>query len=114
MDKHNVRWGRAILWGAATAGLYALMFSNADILMHMAHTTPDACLVNQGTATRYFHQLDAAACAAQGGRLQAASHWHVLVPILLAFAISTAHGAFTGLFWDLMGLKPATRGEPGK
>src|SRR5690349_702413 len=35
--------------------------------------------------------------------------WHVLVPIGIAFAISWTHGAFTGLFWELMGLKPATR-----
>lgn len=35
--------------------------------------------------------------------------WHVLVPIGIAFAVSYTHGAFTGLFWELMGLKPATK-----
>ena len=34
--------------------------------------------------------------------------WHVLVPIAIAFVISFAHGAFTGLFWEVMGLKPAS------
>jgi len=33
----------------------------------------------------------------------------VLPIILIAFAVSYVHGAFTGLFWDLMGLKPAAK-----
>lgn len=35
--------------------------------------------------------------------------WLVLVPIAIAFAISFAHGAFTGLFWEAMGLKAAAK-----
>ncbi|MFN4148598.1 MAG: hypothetical protein ACK4E4_03510 [Rhodocyclaceae bacterium] len=38
--------------------------------------------------------------------------WLVLVPIAIAFAISFAHGAFTGLFWEAMGLKAATKHKP--
>ncbi|NWG31594.1 MAG: hypothetical protein HXY29_08880 [Rhodocyclaceae bacterium] len=35
--------------------------------------------------------------------------WLVLVPIAIAFAISFTHGAFTGLFWEAMGLKAASK-----
>lgn len=38
--------------------------------------------------------------------------WLVFVPIAIAFAISWAHGTFTGLFWEAMGLKPATKHKP--
>jgi hypothetical protein len=37
--------------------------------------------------------------------------WHVLVPIAIAFAISFTHGAFTGLFWEVMGLKAASKAK---
>lgn len=36
----------------------------------------------------------------------------VLVPIAIAFAISFTHGAFTGLFWEAMGLKAARKPKP--
>ncbi|MFN3883697.1 MAG: hypothetical protein ACK4Q4_02930 [Rhodocyclaceae bacterium] len=35
--------------------------------------------------------------------------WLVVVPIVIAFAISFTHGAFTGLFWEAMGLKAASK-----
>ncbi len=38
--------------------------------------------------------------------------WQVLVPIAIAFAISFMHGAFTGLFWEVMGLKAASQSKP--
>ena len=34
--------------------------------------------------------------------------WYFIVPISLAFAFSIVHGAFTGLFWDLLGIKAKT------
>lgn len=114
MERSKAHWGKAIFWGAVTSALYALMFSNSGFILHLAHTTPDACVVGQGAEALYFHKADAAACAAQGGHLEAGSRWHVLVPILLAFAISWVHGAFTGLFWELMGLKPARKPEEAK
>lgn len=107
-------WGRTIFWGIVTAALYVAMFANADWLLHLAHTTPDACIVGSGIDATYYHKADAAACAAKGGRLERGQWWHVLIPILLAFAISFAHGAFTGLFWDVMGLKPASHPDSGK
>jgi len=109
MDQHKGHWGKTAFWGIATAAVYAAMFANAELLLHMAHTTPDACVVGQGGNALYFHKAAAAACAAQGGHAEPGTWWHVLVPILLAFAISFVHGAFTGLFWDLMGLKPAAK-----
>jgi hypothetical protein len=109
MDLHNGHWGKTVFWGIATAVLYALMFSNSEVLLHLAHTTPDACIVGHGVDALYFHKTGADACAAKGGHVEPGTWWHVLVPILLAFAISFVHGAFTGLFWDLMGLKPARK-----
>lgn len=111
MKLHKAHWGKTIFWGVATAVLYTLMFSYSDLILHLAHTTPDACIVDQGGATLYYHQADAAACAAMNGHMAAGVRWHVLIPILLAFAISIVHGAFTGLFWEAMGLKPAARAE---
>ena len=31
--------------------------------------------------------------------------WYFLVPITMAFVFSIVHGAFTGRFWDLLGVK---------
>jgi ribose/xylose/arabinose/galactoside ABC-type transport system permease subunit len=107
MNLQHGHLGKTMLWGAISAALYAVMFSYADVILHLAHTTPDACVVGQGAEAVYFHKADAAACAARDGRLATGSWWHVLVPIAIALAVSFAHGAFTGLFWDLMGLKPA-------
>ena len=30
--------------------------------------------------------------------------WYPILPVLTAFAFSFAHGAFTGYFWDVMGV----------
>jgi hypothetical protein len=75
----------------------------------MTHTTPESCVVIQQQQTLYFHKANAAECAARGGHIEPGQPWHALIPILIAFALSFAHGAFTGLFWEVMGLKPASR-----
>lgn len=31
--------------------------------------------------------------------------WFSLVPVIIAFLFSLVHGAFTGHFWDLLGVK---------
>ncbi len=111
MDLHNPRWGRTLFWGTVAGVMYAVMFYYSDLILHMAHTTPNACVVGDGAQAIYYHKADAAACAAKGGQMHQGTWWHVLVPILIAFAISVAHGAFTGLFWDVMGLKAASRAE---
>jgi len=109
MERQGGHFGKTVFWGAATAALYAAIFNYADLLMYMAHTTPDACVVGSGPGAIYYHRLDAAACAAHGGQLEPGTWWHVLPIILIAFAVSYVHGAFTGLFWGLMGLKPAAK-----
>ncbi|MGE5503857.1 MAG: hypothetical protein ACM31L_05490 [Actinomycetota bacterium] len=38
--------------------------------------------------------------------------WAVMVPITIAFVFSFVHGAFTGGFWDMLGLKAKVRKEP--
>lgn len=35
--------------------------------------------------------------------------WSFLVPTAIAFVFSFAHGAFTGAFWDAVGLKPKSK-----
>lgn len=32
-------------------------------------------------------------------------HWTFIVPIAIAFLVSYFHGAFTGGFWDVLGVK---------
>ena len=32
-------------------------------------------------------------------------HWWFLFPVAVAFLFSFVHGAFTGLFWDVLGVK---------
>lgn len=32
-------------------------------------------------------------------------HWYFVVPVGTAFVFSFVHGAFTGHFWDLLGIK---------
>lgn len=109
-------WTKTFFWGAVTAVCYAAMFSNTGAIMHMAHTTLPSCIVEgvAGAPAAYFHQLDAAACAAKGGLAEPGHPWHVALPILVAFLISYVHGAFTGLFWEAMGLKAAGHSTSGK
>lgn len=107
MNLHKVHWGKVIFWGSITALLYVGLFYYSDLILHFAHTTPDACVVGHGAEAVYYHKADPTACAAKGGLLEK-GHWlYAFIPILIAFAISFAHGIFTGLFWDIMGLKPA-------
>lgn len=109
MDRHQARWGKTIFWGIVTAAIYVALFADAEFILRLAHTTPQSCVVGDGARTIYYHKVDPVACAAQGGRPEPGHPWHVLVPILIAFAVSLVHGAFTGLFWEMMGLKPATQ-----
>jgi hypothetical protein len=37
--------------------------------------------------------------------LAAHGDWYFIVPILIAFAFSYVHGAFTGHFWEILGIK---------
>ena len=64
-----------LLLGAVSAGLYFLLFLYSDRLVELA------------AATR------------QGEKLYA------LIPIAIALVFSFVHGAFTGRFWELLGLQ---------
>lgn len=37
--------------------------------------------------------------------LTSKGHWSFVIPIAIAFAISFAHGSFTGEFWNVLGIK---------
>lgn len=39
-------------------------------------------------------------------RLCALGGWGFLFPVGVAFVFSIFHGAFTGLFWDVLGVRP--------
>jgi hypothetical protein len=64
-----------LVLGAASALLYVLLFLFADRLTEMAALTR------------------------QGDKLYA------LIPLAVAMVFSLVHGAFTGHFWDLLGLR---------
>lgn len=70
---------KAVAYGAASIALYALLFIYADETVEFARRTRE------------------------GEKI-----WF-LVPILIAFVFSLVHGAFTGCFWDAIGLKPADK-----
>lgn len=65
----------AVLFGIASIGLYLLLFIFNDEIRHMAEAT------SRGDKTLFF------------------------VPIIIAFIFSIIHGAFTGHFWEALGVK---------
>ncbi|MEW5770908.1 MAG: hypothetical protein AB1831_11175 [Pseudomonadota bacterium] len=69
MDLHKAHWGKTLAWGFVTGVLYALLFFYSSELLHLAHTTPDACVVEQAGRLTYLHHPTPEACAAQGGQL---------------------------------------------
>lgn len=64
-----------LVLGAASAGLYLLLYLFSDGLPELA------------AATRRGEKL------------------YALVPLAIAMVFSLVHGAFTGHFWDLLGLR---------
>jgi hypothetical protein len=64
-----------LVLGTASAGLYLLLFLFADRLSGLA------------AATRAGEKI------------------YALVPLAVAMVFSFVHGAFTGHFWDLLGLR---------
>jgi hypothetical protein len=36
--------------------------------------------------------------------------WYPALPVITAFAFSFTHGAFTGYFWDVLGIAARRRG----
>ena len=70
---------KAVMYGAASLALYALLFLYADETVELARRTREG------------------------------EKFWFLVPIVIAFAFSLVHGAFTGAFWDAIGLRPADK-----
>ena len=109
MTNAESNWTGTWIRGGVSGVLYATLFYFSDDLMHLAHTTADACVVISGEETTYFSKPDPAACAAKGGRM-VKGHWaYVFIPIVVAFVFSFAHGGFTGHFWNSLGFKAATK-----
>ncbi|MHB1143662.1 MAG: hypothetical protein ACYCZS_02055 [Thiobacillus sp.] len=96
---------KALAWGVITAALYGFLFMYSGTFEALAHTTLDACLVQGETGTIYYNKVTPELCAAQNGTFTGGTWWFVFAPIALAFALSYTHGIFTGLFWDVVGLK---------
>ena len=97
--------GKALVWGGVTAVLYWFLFKYAGDFLRLAHTTIDACTVQQGMETVYYNKATAELCGVQGGTFIEGTWWYVFAPIAMAFALSYTHGIFTGQFWDVVGLK---------
>ena len=96
---------KTLLWGGITAVLYFALFHYAGDFLFLAHTTLDACAVNGPAQTLYFNAATPELCGQQHGQFIHGTWWYVLAPIAMAFALSFTHGNFTGLFWDVIGLK---------
>jgi hypothetical protein len=97
--------GKTLMWGGVTALLYWGLFSFAGDFIRLSHITLDACAVQEGLKTVYYNMATAELCMAQGGTFIAGTWWYVFAPIAMAFALSYTHGNFTGLFWEVVGLK---------
>ena len=72
---------KAVVYGAASVALYALLYLYAEETVELARRTHE------------------------GEKI-----WF-LAPIAIAFLFSWVHGAFTGYFWDALGMKPAEKGK---
>ena len=105
MASSSASLGKTILWGGLTAVLYWVLFEYADEFTRLARTTLHACAVQETGQTVYYNKASAELCAAKGGTFIAGTWWFVFAPILMAFAVSYAHGIFTSRFWDVVGLK---------
>ncbi len=105
MSKDKTLLGKTLMWGGITAVLYWGLFHFAGEFMRLAHTTLDACAVGSGSGIAYFNKASLDACTAAGGSFIEGHWWYVFAPIAMAFALSYTHGNFTGLFWDVLGLK---------
>lgn len=72
---------KTLAYGAASLALYAALFVHADQFLEWARRTRDG------------------------------EKWLALVPVAVAFVFSWVHGAFTGCFWEALGLRAAGAGK---
>ena len=109
MSEAETSWSKTLIWGAVTAILYFGIFSFAEDILRLAHTTTSACLVGEGADATYYNKPTLEACKEKGGTLVQGNWLFVFIPILIAFAVSYVHGAFTSNFWDSIGFKAARK-----
>jgi hypothetical protein len=81
---HKTSMGKAIAYGIASVAMFFALFKYSDHFVDWASRTRD------GEKVLF------------------------IIPILVAFAFSYVHGAFTGFFWDTLGLKAAKAAEVKK
>jgi hypothetical protein len=105
MASSQASLSKTLFWGGLTAVLYWVLFNYAEDFLRLAHTTLDACAIQEGGTLNYYNKATAELCSAKGGTFINGTWWFVFAPIALAFALSYTHGIFTGLFWDVVGLK---------
>jgi hypothetical protein len=79
MASRNESLTKAVLYGVGSIALFYVLFLYAD------KTVEWAALTREGHKA-YF-----------------------LIPIAIPFIFSIVHGAFTGYFWDALGMKPAQK-----
>lgn len=109
MSQKTTHLIKMLLWGAASIGCFSALLIYSDDLTHLAHTTTNSCMVGSGTEATYYHKVTPELCTEKGGTFLSSNKLNVLVPITLVFILSFVHGAFTGLFWDVIGLKAAQK-----
>lgn len=105
MADTRTNMGRVLFWGGITAALYWGLFHFAGDFQRLAHTTMDACVVQDLDHASYYSKATSELCSAKAGNFIAGTWWYVFAPIAMALALSYTHGIFTGLFWDVVGLK---------
>lgn len=62
-------------------------------------------MCRKGRAALNYNKATPELCAAANGSFVEGTWWYVFAPIALAFALSYTRGLFTGLFWNVIGLK---------
>ena len=100
---------KMLAWGTASIGCYAGLFTYSTDLINLAQTTASSCLVGSGSEAVFYHKVTPELCAEKGGIFQDSNKLNVLVPIAIVFSLSIIHGAFTGLFWEVIGLRAAKK-----
>lgn len=100
---------KMLLWGTASIGCYAVLLTYSEGLTYLAHTTTNSCMVGSGADATYYHKITPELCTEKGGIFLRSRKLNVLIPIAIVFLLSLVHGAFTGLFWDVAGLKAARK-----
>ena len=69
------------------------------------HSKPWRALIVSGTASALCYTLLFAYQSEVMAAFTRTDGWYPVLPVLTAFVFSFAHGAFTGYFWEVLGVK---------